>query len=73
MRQFVRSVYYESTSKKDFKYRLLHNTLDQYFHSKHQININDVKEDDVNSIIDYLIDIFGSLVDMYYINIRKQM
>lgn len=62
-----------SNSKLDFKHKLIHNTLETYFHYKHQININDIKEDEVNSITDYLIDIFGSLIDMYYINIRKQM
>ena len=62
-----------SNSKLDFKHKLIHNTLETYFHYKYQININDIKEDEVNSITDYLIDIFGSLIDMYYTSLKKNI
>ncbi len=73
MRSFAKNIYFMSNSKLDFKHKLIHNTLETYFHYKHQININDINEDEVNSITDYLIDIFGSLIDMYYSGLKKNI
>ena len=71
MRKGIIYMYQESNSLKEFKFKLVKATLENYIHYKYNINIEDLPHDDVDNFIDYMVDTYEPLLKTYYYNERK--
>jgi hypothetical protein len=62
---------YLSKNIEQFKYKLVKVTLENYIYYKYNIDIEELPQDDVDNFIDYMIETYDSLLEMYYYNERK--
>jgi hypothetical protein len=65
-------IYYESHSLDEFKYKLLATTLSNYIYYKHDANVwENLEEDEINSFVDKLGELFGDLITSYYHDFKE--
>jgi len=68
MRKGIQYIYHDSNSLEEFKYKLVEATLENYIYYKYNIDINldGISEEDKNTYIKYLMEVYDSLLIMYY-------
>jgi hypothetical protein len=71
MKKGIPYTFYDSSDFEDFKYKLLHVTLENYFFYGYDLDLEKLPTEDVDIFIDYLSDQFGGLIKVYYNNFRK--
>ena len=64
-------VYFDTRNKEDFKIELARTTVDAFFYTKYEIDLANMSEEEWQPIIDYVIGVFGPLMDMYYRGLKK--
>ena len=62
---------YGSKSIGEFKWKLVKLTLENYIYNKYNINLDDLNQEDVDSFIIYMIDVYDPLLIRYYNNMKK--
>ena len=72
MRDGISYIYFESKNVEQFKYKLVKATLENYVYYKYNIDIEDLPQDSVENFIKHMIDVYDSLLKMYYYNERKK-
>lgn len=71
MRRGAIHSYWDSENKEEFKIDLAKTSVDVYFHMKFGISLNDLSEKEWEPIVEFIIGQFGSLMDMYYRNLKR--
>jgi hypothetical protein len=64
-------MFYESNSVDEFKWKLVEATLENYIFYKYNINTDELPKEDVDKFIKYMIDVYDSLLVVYYNNMKK--
>jgi uncharacterized protein (DUF2164 family) len=72
MKKGIPYTFYDSSDFEDFKYKLLHVTLENYLFYGYNIELEKLPTEDVDIFIDYLSEQFGDLIKLYYNNFRKK-
>jgi hypothetical protein len=72
MKKGISYTFYDSSSLEDFKYKLLHITLENYLFYGYNIDLEKIPTEDVDVYINYLSEVFGGLIQFYYNNFKKQ-
>jgi hypothetical protein len=68
LRQGISYIFYDSSSLKEFKWKLVEATLQNYIHYKYDFDIDELPKDEVDNYIKYLIDQYDPLLSKYYHN-----
>jgi len=68
LRQGISYIFYDSSSLKEFKWKLVEATLQNYIHYKYDFDIDKLPKDEVDNYIKYLIDQYDPLLSKYYHN-----
>lgn len=63
--------YWDTRNKEDFKVELARTVVEAFFYTKYDIDLGNIPEEEWESIIDYVIGVFGPLMDMYYRGLKK--
>lgn len=74
MRKCINGVYFETKGDKQaFKLSLAEVAIDTYLYYKFNFDIyhSDISENERDSIINYIIEVFNPLMDLYYREMRK--
>ena len=71
MRKGISYMFYESNSVDEFKWKLVEATLENYIFYKYNINTDELPKEDVDKFIKYMIDVYDSLLVVYYNNMKK--
>jgi hypothetical protein len=65
-------VFWETKNKEEFKTELAGSTVDTFLHQLYNLDSDDVMtKKQMDNIIDFIIDKYGPLMDMYYKNLKK--
>jgi hypothetical protein len=71
LRQGISYIFYDSSSLKEFKWKLVEATLQNYIHYKYDFDIDELPKDEVDNYIKYMIDLYDPLLFRYYHNQKK--
>lgn len=72
MRKGVIHAYFDTTNREQFKKELASSAVDVFLYTIHRIESEEeLTKEDMDTIVDYIIGIYGSVMDMYYNNLRK--
>lgn len=63
--------YWDTRNKEDFKVELAKTAVETFFYTKYDIDLGNISVEDWESIIDYVIGVFGPLMDLYYRSLKK--
>jgi hypothetical protein len=72
MRKGAVHSYWDTKNREQFKRELASSAADVLLYTVHKIEIDDLTKEEHNGIIDYVIEIFNPLMDLYYNNLRKE-
>jgi hypothetical protein len=71
MKNIATQVYFGTENKQEFKEELSLKTVANYLWTKYDIDVNEIKYDDLSSMADYIKELFDPLMDVYYRSARK--
>ena len=72
MRKGAINAYWDTTNREQFKKELASSAVDVFLYTIHRIESEEeLTKEDMDTIVDYIIGIYGSVMDMYYNNLRK--
>jgi hypothetical protein len=64
--------YFDSKNKEEFKKQLAGDAIDVFLYSVHNIDPEEtMTKEDFDNTIDYIINIFNPLMDIYYRNLKR--
>ena len=63
--------FFDSKTKEEFKRELAESTIGTYLYLKDNIDTTDIDPNEMSSTIDYIISVYGSLMDFYYRDLKK--
>jgi len=72
MRKGIPYIFHDSNSLQEFKYKLVEATLENYIHDKYDINIDELPQEDKDTFIQYMIDVYDPVLTAYYRNYYKR-
>ena len=72
MRTGIPYIFHDSNSLEEFKYKLVEATLENYIHKKYAINIGELPQEDNDTFIKYMIEVYDPLLTAYYRNFYKR-
>jgi hypothetical protein len=72
MRKGISYIFHDSNSLQEFKYKLVEATLENYIHYKYDINIDELPQEDKDTFIQYMIEVYDPLLTAYYRNYYKK-
>lgn len=71
MKRAAIHAYWDTKTKDAFMVELIKSSVDAFFNIKYNISVDNLSEEDWTSIIDYLIDVFKPLMELYYRNLKR--
>jgi hypothetical protein len=72
MRKGAIHAYWDTTNREQFKRELASSAADALLYTVHKIDTDDLTKEEQDGIIDYVIELFNPLMDLYYNNLRKE-
>jgi hypothetical protein len=72
MRKGAIHAYWDTTNREQFKRELASSAADALLYTVHKIETDDLTKEEQDGIIDYVIELFNPLMDLYYNNLRKE-
>jgi hypothetical protein len=72
MRKGIPYIFHDSNSLQEFKYKLVEATLENYIHYKYDINIDELPQEDKDTFIQYMIEVYDPVLTAYYRNYYKK-
>jgi len=72
MRKGAIHAYWDTTNREQFKRELASSAADALLYTVHKIETDDLTKEEQDGIIDYIIELFNPLMDLYYNNLRKE-
>ena len=73
MRKGAVHSYWDTTNREQFKRELASSAADVLLYTVHNIDAEaELTKEELDGIIDYVIEIFNPLMDLYYNNLRKE-
>ena len=72
MRKGAVHSYWDTKNREQFKRELASSTADVLLYTVHKIDTDDLTKEEQDGIIDYVIELFNPLMDLYYNNLRKE-
>ena len=72
MRKGIPYIFHDSDSLEEFKYKLVEATLENYIHYKYEINIDELPQEDKDTFIKYMIEVYDPVLTAYYRNFYKR-
>ena len=71
MRRGALSAFFVTKNRESFKQELAKSSIDTFLFVLHKIDIVDFEPEIIDSMVDYIINIFNPLMDLYYNNARR--
>jgi len=71
MRRGAVSVFFDTKNRESFKQELAKASIDAFLFVLYKIDIADFEPEIIDSMVDYIINIFNPLMDMYYKNFKR--
>lgn len=72
MRKGIPYIFHDSNSLEEFKYKLVEATLENYIYYKYEINIDELPQEDKDTFIKYMIEVYDPVLTAYYRNFYKR-
>ena len=63
--------YFDTRNKEDFKVELARTAVETFFYMKYEVDLGNMSEKEWEPIIDYVVGVFGPLMDLYYRGLKK--
>ena len=71
MKRAAIHAFFDTKNRESFKRELISSSIDAFLFVLHKIDVNELGKEDMDKMIEYVSNIFGSLIDMYYNNLRR--
>jgi hypothetical protein len=71
MKRAAVQAFFVTTNREGFKRELISSSIDTFFYTLHKIDVNELDKKEMDKMIEYVLSIFESLIDMYYNNLRR--
>lgn len=72
MRKGIPYIFHDSNSLQEFKYKLVEATLENYIYYKYNIDIDEIPQEDKDTFIRYMIEVYDPVLTAYYRNYYKK-
>lgn len=73
MRRGAIHAYWDTTNREQFKRELASSTADALLYTGHSIDPEtELTKEEMDSIVDFVISIFGPVMDLYFNNLKKE-
>ncbi len=71
MKTIATQIYFGTDNKKEFKEELALKTVANYLWTKYNIDVTELRDDELNSMSEYILSIFEPLMNLYYSSAKR--
>ena len=71
MKRGVLHAFFDTKNRESFKQELAKSSIDAFLFTLYKIDIDTFEPEIIDSMVDYIINIFNPLMDMYYKNLKR--